>query len=303
MKAATAIRKDFARHKSIYLMAAPVILYYLIFHYTPIYGAIIAFKNFQPAQGIWGSKWVGFDQFDRFFHGYYFWRLLKNTLLISLYSILFGFPAPILLALLLNELRMRWFKRVVQTVTYLPHFISVIVISGILIDFISRDGLLNDLFAFFGADRVAFLAFPQYFRTIFVSSSIWQEVGWGSIIYLAALSAINPELYEAAKIDGAGRFKQIRYITIPSLVPIMAILLILRIGHVMEVGFEKIILLYRPTTYETADVIASYIYREGLGGFNYSYSAAIGLFQSVVNLALLYSAHRISKRMNGSGLW
>ncbi len=297
------LRKDFARHKSIYLMAVPVLLYYIVFHYAPMYGSIIAFKNYQIAEGIWGSPWVGFDQFERFFNGYYFWRLLKNTVLISLYSILFGFPAPILLALLLNEVRLRWFKRAVQTVTYLPHFISIVVISGILIDFVSRDGLLNDIIAYFGGTRTAFLAFPEYFRTIFVSSGIWQEVGWGSIIYLAALSAINPELYEAATIDGANRWKQVLHITIPSLVPIMAVLLILRIGHVMDVGFEKIILLYNPTTYETADVIASYIYREGLGGFNYSYSAAIGLFQSVVNLLLLVMANLWSKRMNGSGIW
>jgi putative aldouronate transport system permease protein len=300
----TRTAKDFRRNKVLYMMVIPVVLYYFIIHYLPMYGAVIAFKQFNIALGIWDSPWAGFKHFQDFFDSFYFWRILRNTLLINVYNLIFGFPAPIILALLLNELRVKLFKRFVQTVTYLPHFISLIVICGMIIDFVNRNGLINDLIVWLGGERSALLGDPGNFRTIYVSSGIWQEIGWGSIIYLAALSGINPELYEAAKVDGAGRWRQLWNITLPGLTPIIMILLILKIGHMMDVGFEKIILLYSPTTYETADVISSYVFRKGLSGsYEYSASSAIGLFGSLVNTTLLVAANALSKKWSGSGLW
>lgn len=296
--------KDFIRNKYLYIMLAPVVLYYLVLHYMPMYGATIAFKDFNIARGVWDSPWVGLKHFQDFFHNVYFGRILRNTLLINVYNLIFGFPAPIVLALLLNELRIKWFKRLVQTVTYLPHFISLIVICGMILNFVSRDGLINDIIALFGGERSALLREAGNFRTIYVASGIWQEIGWGSIIYLAALSGINPELYEAARVDGANRWKQLWNITLPGLAPIITILLILKIGHMMDVGFEKIILLYNPLTYETADVISSYVYRKGLtGNYEYSAASAVGLFGSVINTCLLVSSNWLSKKMSGSGLW
>jgi putative aldouronate transport system permease protein len=300
----TIAAKDFIRNKYLYMMVMPVVAYYIIFHYFPMYGAVIAFKQFNIAKGIWDSPWVGFKHFQDFFGSYYFWRVIRNTLLINLYSLIFGFPMPIILALLLNEIRAALFKKLIQTATYLPHFISLIVICGMIIDFVGRDGLINDIIVWFGGERSALLSSADNFRAIYITSGIWQEIGWGSIIYLAALSGINPELYEAAKVDGAGRWRQLLSITFPGLLPIILILLILKIGHMMDVGFEKIILLYNPTTYETADVISSYVYRKGLSGsYEYSSSAAIGLFQSLINFSLLISANWLTKKMNGSGLW
>lgn len=299
-----AFLKDFRRNHAIYWMIAPVVLYYLIFKYLPMYGSIIAFKDYSVAGGIWGSDWVGFMHFQDFFQSYYFWRLIRNTFLISFYDLIFGFPAPIILAILLNELRSKWYKKLVQTVSYLPHFVSLVVICGMIIDFTSRNGLINTIIEFFGGERSALLAAASNFRTIYISTSIWQGVGWASIIYLAALSGINPELYEAAKVDGAGRFRQIWSITLPGLIPIITILLILRIGGLLEVGFEKIILLYNPNTYETADVISSFVYRKGLvETSNFSFSTAVGLFESVINFILLVSANTISRRFSDNRLW
>nr|WP_248930795.1 ABC transporter permease subunit [Paenibacillus hamazuiensis] len=284
-------------------MMLPGFLYYIVFHYIPMYGATIAFKQFTPAAGIWDSPWVGFKHFQDFFKSYYFWRIIKNTLLINLYSLLFGFPAPILLALLLNEVRKMWFKKTVQTLTYLPHFVSVMIICGLIVDFTSKNGLINDIIVWFGGTRDNLLMKAELFRTIFVSSGIWQEIGWGSIIYLAALSGIDQELYDAANIDGAGRFRQILSVTLPGIMPTIIILLILRIGHMMDVGFEKIILLYNPSTYETADVISSFVYRKGIVDANYSYSSAIGLFNSLINFVLLIGANKLSKKFSDSSLW
>lgn len=298
------VAKDFVRNKYIYMMVVPVVIYYIIMHYMPMYGAVIAFKQFNIAKGIWNSPWVGFKHFQEFFESYYFWRVVRNTPLINFYGLIFGFPAPIILALLLNEIRAALFKRVIQTATYLPHFISLIVICGMIIDFVGREGLINDIIVWFGGERSSPLSEAGNFRTIFIASGVWQEIGWGSIIYLGALSGINPELYEASKVDGAGRWRQLFHITIPGITPIILILLILKIGHMMDVGFEKIILLYNPTTFETADVISSYVYRKGLsGGYEYSSSSAIGLFQSLINFSLLITANWLTKRMNGSGLW
>ncbi|MFE5320634.1 ABC transporter permease [Paenibacillus sp. NPDC056579] len=294
---------DIRKNKLLYVMLLPVLLYYVVFHYAPMYGAMIAFKDFSPRLGIWGSDWVGFAHFKDFFTGPYFWRTIKNTVLISLYELIFGFPAPIILALLLNEIKNSIFKRTVQTVTYMPHFISLVVICGIVKDFTSSEGLINDVIAWFGGERSTFLLEPELFRSVYVSSGIWQHIGWGTIIYLAALTGIDPEQYEAARMDGAGRWKQMLHVTIPGIMPTIVILLILEMGRMMNVGFEKIILLYNPSTYETADVVSSYVYRVGLQDFNYSFSSAVGLFNSAVNFTLLVFSNWLSRRLNDTSLW
>ncbi|MBO7742910.1 sugar ABC transporter permease [Paenibacillus sp. MWE-103] len=295
--------RDFLLNKYLYLMMLPVLAYYVVFHYAPMYGALIAFKNYSPMKGILGSDWVGLKHFEEFFRSYYFVRILKNTLLISLYSLLFEFPAPIILALLINEVRHRMFKRVVQTITYMPYFISLVVICGIITDFTNADGLINRLLTWIGYDGQAMLQKPGLFRPIYISSEIWQRIGWESIIYIAALMSIDQEQYEAARMDGASRFKQIVYITLPGIMPTIAIMLILRMGNLLNVGFEKIILLYNPVTYETADVISSFVYRKGLLEFGWSYSSAVGLFNSCINLILLVTANAVSRRVSKSSLW
>lgn len=287
----------------VYAMAAPVLLFYLVFHYGPMYGAIIAFKDFSPMAGIWNSKWVGLKHFESFFSSYYFLRILGNTIRISAYTILWGFPAPLLLALLLNEVRLKWFKQAVQTITYLPHFISLVVICSLIINFTSSAGVLTQILSALGLQHGNLLMQPGNFTTIYVASEIWQHLGWNAIIYLAALTSIDPQLYEAAKLDGAGRFRQTFAITLPSILPTIIVLFILRMGRVMDVGFEKIILLYNPAIYDTADVISSFVYRRGLVGFDYSYSAAVGLFNSAVNFALVVCANRLGRKVNETGLW
>ncbi|WP_240417668.1 ABC transporter permease [Paenibacillus periandrae] len=294
---------DLIRNKLLYVMMLPALAYYIIFHYGPMYGAIIAFKEYTPSNGIMNSEWVGLANFQDFFSGFYFWRIFKNTLLISLYSLIFGFPAPILLALFINELRSQGFKRIVQSVTYMPYFISLIVVCGIIKDFTNSGGLINTLVSYFGGDGKTMLQNPNYFRPIYILSEIWQHFGWESIIYLAALSGIDQEQYEAARIDGAGRWRQMLNITIPGILPTITILLILRMGNLLNVGFEKIILLYNPSIYETADVIASYVYRKGLIEFNWSFSAAVGLFNSLINLVLLVTANYISRKTSENSLW
>jgi len=253
-------------------MLLPVVAYYLLFHYGPMYGVQIAFRDFNPAKGIWGSPWVGLQYFKEFFNGFYFSRVVLNALLLNILALLLGFPAPIILALLLNEIRSSAFKRTVQTITYMPHFISLVVVVGMLVDFLARDGLINNLLGAFVAQPTPYLQRPEWFRAVFVGSDIWQHVGWGSIIYLAALSNIDPTLYEAAMVDGAGRFRQLWHITLPGIAPTIIILLILRMGAMMSVGYEKIILMYNPMTYETADVISTYVYRKGILETSYSYS-------------------------------
>lgn len=297
------VKKDWKKNRSLYLLVIPVILFYLLFHYKPMYGAIIAFQDFNPRLGISGSEWVGFDQFTRFFTSPYFGRLVKNTLLLSFYGIIFGFPAPIILALLLNELRAKKFKKTVQTITYLPHFISLVVVTGIIKDFTQSTGLINDIIVWFGGARSSLIQNPELYRTIYVLSDIWQGIGWGSIIYLSALSGIDQQLYEASSIDGAGRWKQLIHVTLPGIAPTIVIMLIMRMGQILGTGYEKTILLYNEATYETADVIASYIYRVGILERNWSYSTAIGLFNSVINLALLIITNKISKRVSETSLW
>ncbi|MCU6793607.1 MULTISPECIES: sugar ABC transporter permease [Paenibacillus] len=295
--------RDFVLNKYLYLMMVPVIAYYAIFHYTPMYGAIIAFKDYTPMKGIVGSPWVGLANFNDFFGSYYFWRILKNTVVISLYSLIFEFPAPIILAVLINEVRNQIFKRVVQSITYMPYFISMIVICGMISDFTNSDGVINTLLTYFGYDGKAMLQKPELFRSIYILSEIWQKIGWESIIYIAALMGIDQEQYEAARMDGASRWKQILHITLPGIMPTIAIMFILRMGNLLNVGFEKIILLYNPVTYDTADVISSFVYRKGLLEFGWSYSAAVGIFNSVLNLILLITANYISRKVNNSSLW
>ena len=297
------IRIDFKRNYPIYVLFIPVLAFYLLFQYGPIYGLIIAFKDYYPTRGIWGSAWVGLDNFRRFVNSVYFTRVLTNTLKISVYEIIFGFPAPILFALLLNEVRNTFFKRTIQTITYLPHFISTMVICGILLDFSLKGGLLNDVIAFFGGTRKDLLMQPELFRPIYIGSGIWQGVGWGSIVYLSALTSIDAELYEAAYIDGANRWKQALHITLPGIAPTITILFILKIGGLLNVGFEKIFLLYNATIYEVADVISTFNYRKGLVDYDYSFSTAVGLFNSVVNVILLITANSISKKVNENSLW
>lgn len=297
------MRKDWIRNRSLYLLVIPVVVFYLMFHYKPMYGAIIAFKDYTPALGVAKSPWVGFANFTRFFKSVYFTRLIKNTILLSVYNLIFGFPAPIILALLLNEVRNKHFKSITQTITYLPHFISLIVVTGMLTNFCMTTGLFNDIIALFGGERAPLLQDPKLYRTIYVASSIWQEVGWGSIIYLSALAGVDSQLYEAAQIDGSGKWKQLIHVTMPAIAPTIIIMLIMKMGSLMNMGYEKTILLYNPSTYETADIISSHIYRIGLLDQDWSYSTAIGLFNSVINFGLLIITNKISKRYSETSLW
>ncbi|ACT02286.1 ABC transporter permease [Paenibacillus sp. JDR-2] len=297
------IKTDMKRHWGVYLMALPVLAYYIIFHYGPMYGLQIAFKDFQPSDGIWGSAWVGFKHFESFFNGIYFWRLITNTILLNLYELLFGFPAAIILALLLNEIRKSSFKRIVQSISYLPHFISIVVVAGMMVDFLSRAGLVNQLLGSFGIQPIDFLMEEGWFRFLYVSSGVWQGVGWGSIIYLAAISGIDPTLYEAARIDGAGRWRQTLNVTLPGIMPTIIILLILQMGNMMSVGSEKVLLLYNPLTYSTADVISTYVYRKGVLEASYSFTAAVGLFNSIISFILIVAANKISRRFSETKLW
>ena len=297
------VKKDWMRNRSLYLMIIPVLIFFILFHYKPMYGAIIAFKDYTPALGIAESPWVGWDNFTRFFSSVYFGRLIRNTILLSFYSLLFGFPAPIILALLLNEVKNKKFKGLTQTVTYLPHFISMIVVTGMLVDFSMTSGLFNDIIELFGGERSPLLQNPDLYRTIYVASGIWQEIGWGSIIYLSALSGVDSQLYEAAQIDGAGKWKQLIHVTLPGIAPTIIIMFILKMGTLMNMGYEKTILLYNPATYETADIISSYIYRIGLLEQDWSYSTAIGLFNSVINLGLLLITNKIARKCGETTLW
>lgn len=297
------LKKDIARNKELYILVIPIILFYILFHYKPMYGAIIAFKDFTPARGIIGSPWAGVKHFKDFFSSIYFGRVLRNTLTISITQLVFGFPAPIILALMINELRSRALSRTVQTITYMPHFISIVVVCGMIKQFTSDNGFITLLLSYVGFEKQTMLNNQDLFVPIYVISGIWQGVGWGSIIYLAALSGVDQELYDAAKIDGAGRWKQTLYVTIPGLLPTIIILFILRTGSILSVGSEKIILLYNPAIYETSDVISSYVYRQGLLNSDWSYSTAVGLFNSVVNFALVVLVNWLSRKTSEISLW
>lgn len=263
----------------------------------------MAFENYSIMKGFFHSEWVGMKYFKQFLFDPYFWKVVRNTLLINFYSLLFFFPAPIILALMLHELRGNLFKRVVQTITYIPHFLSTVVVAGILVNFLSTTGLINQLIVMLGGEARTFLSFPGWFRTIFVGSEIWQGLGWNSIIFIAALSSIDPQLYEAATIDGANRWKRMLHVTLPGISIVVSIMLLLTIGKMLSIGFEKIILLYSGPTYETADVIQTFVYRRGLIDSDFSFAAAVGIFQSVLAFVLVISANQISKKISGTRLF
>ena len=297
-------RKSIFRNYELYLFLLPTFLYFLVFHYGPMYGVQIAFKNFTASRGIWGSPWVGFAHFQRFFSSYQFWSLLRNTLGISLYSLIAGFPVPIILALLLNQIPGKRFRRTVQTITYAPNFISVVVIVGMLLVFLSpRGGLINAIIELFGGTSIYFMARPEWFQTIYVLSGIWQGAGFGSIIYLAALSSIDPQLHEAAIVDGATKLQRIRHIDIPGIVPTAVILLILNTGTIMNVGFEKAFLMQTPLNLETSEIISTYVYKVGLVNAQFSFSSAVGLFRAAINLTLIVAVNRFARTVGETALW
>lgn len=301
--ASNGVLKRIIKYKMLYVMLLPAIVFLLIFNYAPMYGAIIAFKDFWVTKGILGSPWVGFEHFNTLFKTDKFWQVFRNTIEINLLRLLFGFPAPIILALLLNEVRHKLFKRSVQTIVYLPHFISWVTIAGIIFSILSDGGLVNSIIAAFGGENVSFLTSNSMFRPLLVISGIWKEVGWGTIIYMAALAGVNPDLYESATIDGANRFKQVIYITLPSMLPIISILLILNFGSMMNGGFDQVFNLYNPMVYESGDIIDTYVYRIGLTQGKYSVATAIGLFLNVINFVLLIIVNHTSKRLSGQGIY
>ncbi len=286
-----------------YVMMAPAIIFFAIFNYYPMYGVIIAFKEYSASAGILGSPWVGFSHFERFFNAYYFWEILRNTLLLSAYQLAM-FPVPIIVALSMNEIKNNLFKRFTQTITYAPHFISVVVMTGMLVAFLSPStGIVNNLLGLFGIEPIAFLAEPGWFKTIFVQSGVWQTAGWGAIIYLAALAGVNPELHEAATVDGASRLQRILHINIPAILPVIVILLILEVGNLMSIAFEKVYLLQNPLNMQSSDVIQTFVYRSGLLEGQYSFSAAVGLFNSIISLILLVTVNYIARKTTNNSLW
>ena len=295
-------KRDMKLNWSLYLLILPVVAIYILFSYKPMYGALIAFQNYKPTKGF-GAEWVGFKHFIKFFQSPYAWRLIRNTFLISFLELLFAFPASIILALLINELRNERFKRLSQMAFHLPHFISLVVVCGLVKEFCMSDGLINDILVSLGAKRENLLQRPELYRTIYVLSEIWKNLGWNSLIYVAALSGVDANLYDAASIDGAGKWQQTLHVTIPSITPTIEVMLILNMGRMMSLGYEKTLLLYNETIYETADIISSYIYRYGLVNQNWSYSTAIGLFNSVINVILVLTANRISRKVTENSLW
>jgi putative aldouronate transport system permease protein len=292
------------RDWQLYLMLMLPVLYYFLFKYMPMYGTLIAFKKYSAKRGIWGSDWVGLMNFQKFLSDPYFYKLIRNTLLINLYSLLFAFPASILFALLLNEMRHKSYRKLTQTIAYLPHFISTVVVCGLIVSFLrTNGGLVNDIVVMLGGQRIAYLNRPEYFRSIYVISEIWQHLGWDAIIYIAALTSIDPQLYEAARVEGANRFQQAYHITLPGILPTITIMLVLRVGNLMNLGYEKILLLYTGATYETADVISTYVYRRGLLTADFSYGTAIGLFQTFIALILILSTNYLGKKLSNTSLW
>lgn len=263
----------------------------------------IAFKKFSVSQGLWGSEWVGFKYFSMFVNDPYFWKLIRNTLLLNVYGLVFSFPVPIVLALLINTVRNRRYRKFIQSVSYLPYFVSTVVVSGLIVSYLASDGMINQVVKLLSGRTIPFLAEPQYFRAIYVLSEIWQHAGWTAIIYLAALAGISPELYESAKMDGASQWKQMIHISLPGIAPVIAIQFLLTVGQLLSVGYEKILLLYNGATYETADVISTYIYRRAIYSAEYSYGAAVSMFQAVLTLILIIVANRVAKRMGSVSLW
>lgn len=300
----TAIGRHIKKDRQLLLIFIPCIIFYILFRYGPIYGLIIAFKDYNVFTGILDSPWVGLKHFKAFFGSNDFWKLFKNTFLLGFYSLVFAFPIPIIFAVLLNEVRHKLFKKTVQTASYLPAFLSVVIISSMVIDFLSPgNGMINRIIASFGFDKIYFITQPEWFRTIFIGSDIWTHMGYESIIYLAAIAGIDPSLYEAAKVDGAKRWHTMRYITLPSIMPTILILFIIKSGNVFRIGYEKVLLLYNAATYEVADVFSTFVYRKGIEEMNYSYASAVGMFEAFIALIMLLSSNYLSKRLGGKGLW
>ena len=278
--------------------------YLVIFHYVPMAGIVLAFQDYKMGRGVFGSDWVGFRWFIEFFESFYFWRLMRNTLLLSFYTIVFGFPVPIIFALMLNEMRVLPLKRIVQTVSYLPHFISLVIVVGMMVTFLSpNNGIVNIVIKSLGGEPINFLGLQSWFRPLYIGSGIWQSFGFVSIIYLAAIADISQELYDAAEVDGASRIQRIRFVTIPGMASIIVILLILNVGQAMSVNWPKILLMYTPATYEVADVIDTYVYRRGIIDSKYGFASAVGLFKNVINLGFLVVFNRLARRYTGTALW
>ena len=298
------LAKALFQDRYLWLLAVPAVVYYILFHYLPMYGLLIAFKDFSPFLGILRSPWVGFVWFEQFFTSIHFVRTVRNTLLLNFYGFFFNFTVPIIFALLLNEVHNSLFRRWVQTISYIPHFVSIVVVVGLInAMFNTENGLVNTVMGRLGMEPVPFLILPGWFRPLYIGSDIWQHFGWRAIIYLAALTAIDQEQYDAAWVDGANRWQQLRFITLPGIAPTIIILMILYVGQMMSVGFEKILLMYGPGTYETADVISTFVYRRGIAGGDYSFAAAAGLFNSVINLVLILMVNRMSRQFTGTSLW
>lgn len=297
-------RKSLRRHWQLYLLIIPPLLYFVVFKYIPMSNIVIAFKNYSVVKGIWDSPWIGLKNFELFFRNPVFWTLIKNTLLLSAYAILAGFPLPLLLALMLNEVRHRWFRKTVQLVTYAPYFIStVVIVSMIILLTAPRLGLVTKTFGFFGVDAPDLLGNPDYFRHIYVWSDLWQTTGYAAVIYLAALSAVDPALYESARVDGASRLRRIWHVDLPSIMPTAMIILILSVGSIMAVGFEKAFLMQNPLNLSESEIIATYVYKTGLLNADFGIATAVGLFNSLINLVLLLAVNAVARRLSGSGLW
>ncbi|MCI9336943.1 MAG: sugar ABC transporter permease [Lachnospiraceae bacterium] len=291
------------RQRYLFLMVLPGFLIVLVFSYFPMYGILIAFENYSVNKGILGSEWVGFKHFMDFFTNPMAFRVVKNTLILGVYNLLWSFPIPIVLAVLFNEIKNQKFKKLVQTVSYFPYFLSTVIVAGMLLSFCSREGLFNQIRALAGLEPILFLQDPGSFRTLFIGSGIWQGAGYGTILYLAAISNIDPSLYDVASIDGASRFQKIRHITLPALRPTITIMLIMAVGGILGSDFQKIMLLYTPQTYPVADVIGTYTYREGIAGARFEYTTAIGLFNSLISFVLLAIANLISRKASDTSLW
>ena len=310
LKFSVRVKRDMKMNRTLYLIILPVMLYYVLFFIFPAYGLIISFKDFDMRpnmsymQNIMASKWVGLKYFKEFFTGIYFGRVMKNTIIISLSTLIFGFPIPIILAVMINEVKNNQYKRLVQTVTYLPHFISLVVVCGMIKTFTSNTGIISIFISHLtGAEAKTMLNDKNLFVPIYVISNIWQTAGWDSIIYIAAITAIEQEQYEAAKIDGAGKMQQIWHVTLPGMLPTITIMLILAVGKLLNVGYEKIILLYNSLTKQTAEVISTYTYQRGLIDRDWSYATAVGFFNSIINFGLVIAANLISRRASETSLW
>lgn len=296
--------KDVSSNRWLYLLVLPGLLYFLVFKYIPMWGILIAFKNYQPYVGFWGSRWVGFEHFERFFSTQVFWQLFRNTLVIALYKIVFYFPVPIIVALLLNEVRNRVFKRVVQTMVYIPHFISWVVVVGMTyLLFTTEGGFINTLLVSLGFEKVNFLSSPNWFRTLITSQTIWKEAGWGSILYLAAITSIDSQLYEAARMDGAGRLRQMWHVTLPGIRSTIVVLFILTLGHFMDTGFDQIYNMLNPGNSQVGDVFDTYVYANGIARGQFSYSTAVGLFKSLVSTILVIGANSLTRKLGEEGIY